>query len=335
MRGRGVVGLIALIGLGSAGPLAAEADSSAGEPAEEVELRFTGPAECGDQPAFEAAILRRAPAVQFRAGTGRRFSVAVTGSADAGYAGTLSVTEDGHTADRTLTDKVCDDLVAALAFVVALAIDPEAAVAPPPPEPAIEPAPAPAPVRESAAPPIAAVVARAPERETSWRYGAALDGGVTGGLAPDPMATVGVHGRLRLGGFGHVSLGVIGGTASSTTAAGDARFSVLAGRATACWRSPWVARGVGAAACGYVDVGMVRGTGREIVGGQSIERLAIAPGGLIALTWPQESRVFAELNVGLAVPLVRYRYYFNPDVEIHQTGAVLPWASLGIGLRFR
>jgi hypothetical protein len=140
---------------------------------------------------------------------------------------------------------------------------------------------------------------------------------------------------MRLGGFGHVALGVIGGTSSSTTVAGDARFSLVAGRAAACWKSPWVAGGVGAAACAYVDVGMVRGTGREIVGGQSIERLAVAPGALVALSWPQRSKVFAELNAGLAVPLVRYRYYFNPDVEIHETGAVLPWASLGIGLRFR
>ena len=41
-----------------------------------------------------------------------------------------------------------------------------------------------------------------------------------------------------------------------------------------------------------------------------------------------------QAQIGASLPLVRDRYLFAPDVELHQTPAVTGWLVVGAGLRF-
>ena len=43
---------------------------------------------------------------------------------------------------------------------------------------------------------------------------------------------------------------------------------------------------------------------------------------------------FAQLQLGLSVPLTRDRYQFNPGIVIHETAAVTGWLGVGVGVRF-
>src|SRR5258705_1914175 len=95
---------------------------------EDVVLRYDAPSACPDRAALEAMVGQRTPAARFVDGAERVFAITVRAS-ESGFAGELSVTGADGVADRTLTAARCDDLVGALALVVALAIDPEAASA--------------------------------------------------------------------------------------------------------------------------------------------------------------------------------------------------------------
>lgn len=318
---------VAIAGLGEAVASPGEAETVAPE---DVVLVYTAPAGagCPDAAGFEAAILARAPAVRFRTGSGRAFTVTIELATDGALTGHITVAENGEQTDRVLSGSRCDDLATALALVVALAIDPEHVV--PAPATTTPPTSTPTPTSTSIGPTTAVTTHVAPPPRP-WSLTAVAGGGVAGGLAPGAMALAHVEARLEHRRLGHAAIALLLGTAEDATDAGDARFTLIGGRLGACWRSPWTV----ARACAHLDVGVIRGEGSGIVGGQAVNRLIVDPGVEVQLAWPTKSSVFGELRGGADVSLMRYRYYFNPDIEIHHTGAVVPWIAFGVGVRFR
>lgn len=310
------IGMVQLVRVGVSSVVLAilAAPAWAEPPPEDVELRYVAPAECPPRATVETQIRERATAVRFVDGASRVFDITVANS-DAGYTGTLVV--DGAEGKQLAAPR-CDDLVTALALVVAIAIDPQAALrepAPPPPPPAPPPPPL-------APPPTPPARAREARLEIATTLGVGL------GVTPDPL----VQGSVELRAVrGRVTIGIaaLGGRDSTTSDMATARFTWLAARPATCWT---VVAGIGA--CAHAEIGVTRAEGADIIYARTLTRLWLAAGGHVAVQWPTRGRVFGQLELGASVPVLRDRYRFNPGTELHATGAVIGWAELGAGLRF-
>jgi len=122
------------------------------------------------------------------------------------------------------------------------------------------------------------------------------------------------------------------GRGTTSTAAGDARFTWAVARIAGCWT---IADGTLAVdACAHVAAGMLEAQGVDVVRAQDLRRSWLAAGAHGALRWRATASVFAELQAGASVPFLRDRFYFTPNVLIHQAAAVTPWLALGVGVRF-
>jgi hypothetical protein len=93
-------------------------------------------------------------------------------------------------------------------------------------------------------------------------------------------------------------------------------------------------RAVELAACGHLELGVVRAVGDEIINSRDLTRLWSAAGLHGEVRWPARSRGFGQLQLGMSVPLIRDRYRFKPGVLIHETAVVTAWAGVGVGIRF-
>ena len=280
-----------------------------------VHLEYQAPAECPERGVLESAILARTAAARFTtaADAERVFAVLIAAADDGGYRGALDVRDGGTSTTRDLAAPRCDDLVAALSLIIALAIDPTA--------PAIVTAPLPPP------PPPP----RAPGRpvETS-----AIGGGlVVAGITPGPAMTAALEGRIGWRGVGHIGAAGLLGYDSDQMASGRAGFLWIAGRASACWQ--WLATGVDSDMCAHGEIGGLVVSADDIVNAQGSRRLWLAPGGHVAARWPRTSRIFGELQAGVSFPLLRERFYFAPGTSIHSTWAAVPWVSISAGVRFQ
>jgi hypothetical protein len=276
-------------------------------------LLYSAPTGCPDAGAFTTSVHERAPRAQLTGDAARTFTVTIT-AGDDGFAGTLATPDAG--APRTLAASRCDDLAAALALVTALAIDPSAAdapiasiTAPPPPPP----------------PPPVAVPNRG-------GFAMILAPEVDDGVAPGALPAVTVEARALRRGLGHVDLGGTIGRDTTESAAGQARFTWLVARISACWTALDAAIAVDA--CGNAEVGGLEAEGVDVVRAQDLRRLWVAAGAHAAARLRVTANVFAELRAGASAPLTRDRFYFTPNVFIHEAAAVTPWISLGVGARF-
>jgi hypothetical protein len=184
--------------------------------AQDVDVRFTGPASCPDSGAVTARVERL-----LADSPGRRAAqvsaVARVRRQRGGYALTLRIEADGSTARRTLREANCEVLAEAAAWLIAVAANPEVQTTGPAPEPvpvappaqAEPPAPEPTPAAQPAAAPAPKPPAPASSPEPSQprrpreRPGSAV--GLMTGLWSDGLGGVhpslGVHGGLAIGPF--------------------------------------------------------------------------------------------------------------------------------------
>ncbi len=276
---------------------------------EVVELRYSAPPGCPTRDAAVGLIRERTPAVRFEAGARRVFALRVT-AGEHGYTGELVV---DATADKQLTARRCDDLVTALALVVALAIDPSAAA------PREEPPP------EAPEPPPATRRARA------FRFDGALAGVLGAGVTPDPLVAGSLAARATWPALA-VEVAIVAGRDTTEAGEGTARFTRVVARPAACWLR--IRGRIELGGCGHAELGVVRATGDDIINGRGLTRLWAAAGAHGTLRWPASSRGFAQLQLGLTVPITRDRYRFMPGILIHETPFLTGWVGLGVGLRF-
>jgi hypothetical protein len=289
-----------MAGLVCALMLAGSARAHADAPAR---LIYGAPAACPDAAAFAAAVHERAPRALLDEDAPRTFTIAIAASA-AGFTGALTASDASE--PRVLAAARCDDLVAALALITALAIDPSALADPPPAPPA----------------PIAA----------RWAADALVGIDLALGVAPDPLIAAALGARLRRRDLGHLDLTILAARDTTRTAAGTAQVTWLTARLSACWTAP--ARSIALDACGDAEAGLLSAAGHDVVRAQDLRRPWLALGGHGAIRWPATARIFGELDVGAAIPLIRDRFYFYPNVLIHQASVVTPWLAVGAGVRF-
>jgi hypothetical protein len=284
---------------------------------EVVELRYTAPDGCPTRDAIEAAILARTTNVRFATPGSRVFALTLEATAD-GFRGTLTIDE---AADKELGAQRCDDLANAFALVTALAIDPTASVLPPPP------------LAPSPPPPVPAPLLAAPRLEAD------LDAMVDAGVGPVAMFAAVIEARMRWRDAYWLELAAIVGRDGKTADGAEAHFTWLAARPAACRRWPWDAWKAWASitvdACGHIELGAVHAAGDQIINERDLTRLWLAAGAHGMLAVPLHENIFAQLQLGASMPLVRDRYLFAPNVAIHETPAVTGWLVLGIGLQFR
>jgi len=282
-----------------AGAPAAHADE------EVVELRYVAPVECPARDVVEGAIRARTPNVRLAAPAHRVFAITIEATAE-GFRGTLLV---DSVADKELAAPRCEDLATALALVTALAIDPTASVLPrtPPPRPG-EPG-----VR-------------------AWSFEADVDGMVEAGVAPGALFAAVAAARASLRHTYQLELAAIVGRDSATRDGAQARFTWLAARLGAC--RLWPRWRIVVGACGDLEAGAVRASGEMIVNQRDLFRLWLAAGVHGSAQVPLGSRIFGQLQLGVALPFLRDRYLFAPDVELHETPSVTGWVILGVGVRF-
>ncbi len=305
MRRACAIAIAASVAGTGAAPPRAEAERAE----EVVELRYAAPPGCPTRDAAVELIRERTPAVRFAAGAPRVFAIRVT-AGEHGYTGELVVDE---TADKQLTAQRCDDLVTALALVIALAIDPTAAAGPRIEAVAVPPPPPP------------------PPGPTRMRD-ATLAGVLGAGVTPDLLVAGGLAGRARWGARA-AEIAIVAGRDSTREADARATFTRLVVRPAACLvqlRGPLELGG-----CGHAELGVVRATGDDIINSRGLTRLWAAVGAHGTLRWPApSSRGFAQLQLGLTVPFTRDRYRFMPGILIHDTPPLTGWVGLGVGLRF-
>jgi hypothetical protein len=299
-------------------------------PVAPIDLEYRGGEGCPDEAAFLERLHARTMG-SWDAGIDRprQVLIAVEGSGAAAAGKLTIVGRSGETTTREVSGQSCEQIVDALAFVVALALDPTAS-ADRPPSPSISPTPPDAP---------AAPAARSTPG-ARWRLSAAAHAGMTGAFPPGLQVSVPVFVELgreppatlrrwspgvRLGferGFG----------ASMQVPVGVARFTWNVGRLDLCAGlsvTPTLSLGP----CLGVDAGALEGAG-SIAHPRNASSLWIAPGGLARGRWEVRSPLFFEMDVGAVFPLVRETFVFDPQTFLYKAPATGARVSGGVGAYF-
>jgi hypothetical protein len=241
-------------------------------------------------------------------------------AAQEGFAGTLTLVQGARRTERTLEGATCDEVVAGLAVVAALLVEPEA-MAPAEEEPA-----------EAAAP--------APPPERAPRARVSAFGGVRNGAGPGPSPSGGVAltwpGAPR--GRGLVAGPLLGRVALQAAPMGDFGVQGLrtSGALTTAWMALCPVAVVGprshAALCPGVEVGWQRVTFDGGGTARRHDRPWLAAGAELHLAWQVAHRLVLEANAMLGSPLMRRRYDLQSGGTAYATPASTATRHLGAGV---
>ena len=317
-----------LVRLGAFSLLSLQPAAAAPNEPAPFELSYRAPAECPDEATFRADLAKHLRDTSRAAGTRVQLTIA---EHDAGYHGVLvALDSSGHQGTRRIEGKTCAEVAQALAFLARMVIELGGLVdseMPPPPAPPVPPAKL---VVPNVPPPAA--------RKPPSRVGVAvvLLGGARGGFAPGlrPTGELGVDVRasparwspwVRLAGFaGKSELGSLGGSASL-------RF--FGGRLELCpLRLGYTSLTVHACAGG--ELAAVDARGHIAIEPKSVTKLWASAEATLRLQWFATRSFFAELGGGPVLPIVRTRYYFEPDRTLYIVPDVTARLALGCGLLF-
>jgi hypothetical protein len=300
-----------------------------------LRLRYDVPQTCPNAEAFLAEIAARTPLAR-AAGANEPATAlrVVIENVSGGNAGTLElVGPDATTSVRKVSAADCAQVIAALALMTALAIDPNASIAPAP-APAV---PRPQPIPKSAAKPAPKV---SPSR-ARWAFEVGSVFEALGGMAPDPVLLVRPFMQVMLEDRSRWSyaLRLSGGRAHAevTNREGSSDFVLWAGRLEPCplrFSSP---RALAMSACLPVDVGRLEAEGRRVTPRNRVTRLWLSIGGAGRVEWRILDMLVLEITAELLFPIVRDRFFIGPDATaatLHRTPAVAGAATAGLGVRF-
>ena len=231
----------------------------------------------------------------------------------------------------------CRELDEPLALVIAVMIDPDAALRPPPP-------PAPVPPAPVVAPPV--IVQRelipipyvAPPRLTPWRAGLDLGATFALGLLPNPGAGIALRGRITPPRWPTFELGGAIWAANQAESGGiGAKFSLVEGFLSVC---PLATSTLGfeLGACLGARVGAIRAGGFGFDLTQEQERPTFAG----SLEGRVRRRIVGPLVVsispGLLVPFVRDRFFYSEasgqKLEVFRMSPVVGTLEATLGVEF-
>lgn len=246
--------------------------------------------------------------------------------------GRLELDFGGEHTTREVVGESCEEVSAALALSLAILVEtlaPGSTPAEPAkpglpslaaPTPAVPPAPRLSPVT------MDSVLGEPPTpprpRGPSWsvRMGGGLGFHTT--IAPEITPVGSVHLELvhPMGGPLLRLSASYGGSTSSQTSAGSARFLFGAGELLGC---PWVGSKFGLtwAPCGVIEVGALQGRAVSAVNRTTSTGGWIAPGGAVLLQ-KKVRWITVGATAGFTLPLIRDRFFFLPNVLVHRPAAV-------------
>ena len=327
------------------------------EPGEPIALDYQASIDCPDAVTFEQMVRGRTTRARFVAsGQARTFAVALTGGPHP--SGRLTVLRSGSAEGvREVHADSCANGAAALALMVALAVDPSAIVGPttvtnaasatlPRPiattiAPAAEdasPASAPralplpvSPVRTESPP-----VTTAPAPPRSVFVGTDLV--VSGGTPSNPL-----FGVAPLLGWRSSSAAVLAPSVRASflradsnvveATGGSAAFTWTLGRLDGCVLS-WPTGPAHLLACARVEAGVLDASGSGVPGARATERAWLALGPVMRGEWELLPPLFLAIDAAPMVRATRDRFYMLPDTTLYRASTVGVEGSAGIGVHF-
>jgi len=314
---------------------------------EHIRIQFSGPKHCQDGSAFVRALRQRTERFQLANDADQsRVFVATINQADSSVVGRLEIQGSGKDVSiRNVSGKSCDEVMAALALMTALAIDPDA----------LSPSAAPSnpPLPMAPAPPVPASPTPAPSTPPTltggsvsppWLWSAGVNGGASLGMSP----TTGVGGVVFVEAaapgtavFGPVlRTGLFLNQSSVTSASGaGATFQWATAMAEGCpIRLVAKASQVALLSCLSFHAGILRGHGRNLDRTETTTNAWADTGPVARIRVAISERLFLEAQGTIVLPLRRLTF----DVQDGGPGRpptpvfTVPWvgALAGIGLSY-
>jgi len=334
-----------------------------------AELEFSSEAPCPDRMAFMRSVEARVGrTVQWGSG-GFAFRVTVSRQGEE-FRGHLLARSGQYVTERDLTGKNCEDVIAGLALVAALALDPNASTAPqraqstegqgvlpkdsgqpvqaPQQEPekpaAPPPTPKPAPPPPAPAPPPPLSPPFLPANEGPASYAISLLGTLGVDMGPAPVALIPVGAKVLAElysdsiwqpsfglAFGYAKTGFLG------SEAGAADFRWLVVRLSACPLGALLVREGRLRACVLGDIGSMSAEGREgaILFTERTTQFWAATGAGATFSYHPVSPWFLELGAGALIAWTQPTYLFvQPDSVVHEVPILAFTAQIGVGVSF-
>jgi hypothetical protein len=300
---------------------------------ERVLIDFDAPGECGDRETFLQRVRERTDRFSMAEpdGSVRRFSIQITDLKER-FAGVLTIeSPSAARQQRDIASNSCSDVVDALAFFTALAIDPQLSSGGDEPEPDTETPPA-EPLPALPIPPTEPLPPRR-EDERSWRFGAGAHFVVLSGVAPE----------LLLGGEALLDFTLFPGKVLSPAFRGGVRIvrnaEVEADIATShfelatAWLEVcplWIgAAEIGIRLCAGGELGRLTAEG-FITRPEEVNRDWAALSGTLRPTVVLVDRILLEAGVGALFPLRRDSFSFAGRVPFHEVETVTFLLTAGV-----
>lgn len=317
---------------------AAMLPGSARAETEAIRVEYQGAPGCPGSSEFLRQVFRRTSSARLvpESESARTFVIVIE-KAPAGLVGSLVIREtNGTTVARKVTGASCDDVAGVLALATALAIDPNAALAPDDRDAEPEPTPAP-----TAPPPPPPEPAPPPSPEPSqpaapfW-YGAALGPSVMGLVAPRVAVggALAVH-AFRTDGAALTSLGLaVSFQKALDERLGSATIShqFLFVRPEACL----LALGRDAVAlvpCLGAELGAVTASGSNLAVEETSTRFWATADWIARLRLVPSDTWFVTLDASLVLPITRWSFVVrDPTTRVHSVPPIAVAGSALLGL---
>jgi hypothetical protein len=339
-----------------------------------VRIDYDAATGCPDEATFEAALRTRSAKIRVSPSATTAVRVRITPGRSAGqFEGEVSLTESrGHEGQRHVSG-VCSDVTAALALIAAVELDPTAttesqpaglagppssaapapsavaavpsassntpaASASPAPEPTSKAAPArPPAVVEDDASPAADRRRGGPRLPHTWAWSVGAGAALTGGVTPQPLFTVPFFldvARRTGAPFAPAARLRFERSDSATVLAGGAaaNFRFTAGSLDLCpiaW-APWRLRFW---PCARIEGGVVEAGGSNETPTRSDTRPWLSAGVALRGRLVFEP-VFVELEGSAFAPLIRDRFYVEPDTTLERAPVLAAAGQAGAGVSF-
>ena len=316
-------------------------------------LQVVGGGECLAAESIQAAVHERSSRIRFvpAAADVPQLSVRVSRAAQVGVQLAIAWPQpDARRSERRLSAASCEEASAAVAFLIALTLDPAAVSAEPgqpPPQAASSqetPPPAAAVEPEAAVPaaPGSDSAPRPPSRDSAAEpfafahFGVSVRAELATGVAPDALLGPGVQLLLEFRGFGWwmpaLQLGAAHLWVSDLSEGGGvADFQLSVVRLSLCPMGLQVGPAT-ARACATGAAGTLNAQGTDTYLPRNSERGWLDVGANLHLLAAFES-LYLEGAAGFIAPLRRDQYAFRPDV-FHHVQAVCWQVLVGLGMRF-
>jgi hypothetical protein len=302
---------------------------------EAIRVEYQGAPGCPGSSEFLRQVFRRTSSARLvpESESARTF-VIVIDKAASGLVGSLVIREtNGTTVARKVTGASCADVAAVLALATALAIDPNAALAPDDgqAEPAEPETPEPSP-----APPLSPLPPRREEESPFW-YGTALGPSLIGLVAP----RVAVGGSLAVHAFrtDRAPLASLGATVSFQKALdsrlGSATIShqFLFIRPEACLLALGPLDEVALMPCIGTELGAVTGRGSNLAVEESSTRFWATADWIVRLRVVPADAWYLSLDASLVLPITRWSFVVrDPTTRVHTIPPIAAAGSAMLGL---